>query len=351
MADKPLTLAERMMKTVRSPHAAMLNKSVLTNEKTVTTTRVLGMNIALSGELFGGFQSGVTQWAGPSKHFKTLFALIQVKAYLDQFPDAICILYDSEFGAPMSYFESLGIDPGRIIHVPVLTLEELRTEMVNTLQEVKRGDRVIVMIDSIGNLASKKETDDALSAKEAADLTRAKVAKSLFRIVTPHFALKDINLVVVNHTYQTLEIHSRQQVGGGTGSYYAADNIFVLGRQQDRPQGGEIRGYDFIINVEKSRYTKEKSKIPIYVSMTGGLDRYSGIADLAIEAGFLAPAKKGYYFKVDPVTGVQEEKQYPISKIEEDREWMKQLTTSDVFQDYVRNKYQLASSKLLNDED
>lgn len=345
------SLAERLIKTIKSPHAAMLNKSILTNEKTITTTRVLGMNIALSGDIWGGFQSGVTQWAGPSKHFKTLFALIQVKAYLDQFPDAMCILYDSEFGAPMSYFESLGIDPSRVIHVPVLTLEELRTEMVNTLEEIKRGDRVIVMIDSIGNLASKKETDDAISGKEAADLTRAKVAKSLFRIVTPHFAMKDINLIVVNHTYQTLEIHSRQQVGGGTGSYYAADNIFVLGRQQDRPAGGDVRGYDFVINVEKSRYTKEKSKIPIYVSNTGGLDRYSGMADLAIEAGLLSPAKKGYYFKVDLETGEVEDKQYPLSKIEADREWMKNLTTNEKFQTFIKNKYQLAQSKLLNDEE
>lgn len=345
------TLAERLIKTVKSPHAAMLNKSVLTNEKTLTMTPILGMNIALSGELFGGFQSGVTQWAGPSKHFKTLFGLIQVKSYLDQFKDAICILYDSEFGAPMSYFESLGIDPARIIHVPVLTLEELRTEMVNTLDEIKRGDRVIVMIDSIGNLASKKETDDAISGKEAADLTRAKVAKSLFRIITPHFSLKDINLIVINHTYQTLEIHSRQQVGGGTGSYYAADNIFVLGRQQDRPAGGDVRGYDFVINVEKSRFTKEKSKIPIYVSMTDGLDRYSGMGDLAVEAGLLQVAKKGYYFKVDPETGVVDDKQYPMSKIEADREWMKALTTSERFQEFIKDKYQLASSKLMNDED
>jgi RecA/RadA recombinase len=330
----------------------MLNKSVLTNEKTVTVMPVLGMNIATSGELFGGFHSGVTQWAGPSKHFKTLFALIQVKSYLDQFPDSVCILYDSEFGAPMSYFESLGIDPARIIHIPVLTLEELRTEMVNQLQEIKRGDKVIMMIDSVGNLASKKETDDAIAAKEAADLTRAKVAKSLFRIVTPHFSLKDIPLVFVNHTYQTLEVHSRQQTGGGTGGYYAADNIFIIGRQQDRPAGGEVRGYDFVINVEKSRYTKEKSKIPIYVSMTGGLDRYSGMGDLAVEAELLQSAsKKGNYFKVDPETGVVDDKQYPMSKIEADREWMKQLTTSERFQTFVKNKYQLASSKLLNDEE
>lgn len=346
-----LSLTDRLMKTIKTPHAAMLNKSVLTNEKTTSVTSILGMNIAFSGEPFGGYQSGVTQWAGPSKHFKTLFALIQVKAYLDQFKDAICILYDSEFGAPMSYFDSVGIDPKRVIHVPVLTLEELRTEMSNTLEEIKRGDHVIILIDSIGNLASKKETDDAITGKEAADLTRAKVAKSLFRIITPHFALKDINLIVVNHTYQTLEIHSRQQVGGGTGSYYASDNIFVLGRQQDRPQGGELRGYDFVINIEKSRYAREKSKIPIYVSFVGGLDKYSGMAEIAIKAGLLQPAKKGYYYKVDVETGEVDDKQYALSKIESDREYMKTLCTSQKFIDFVKKEYQLSSSNIINTEE
>jgi hypothetical protein len=41
------------------------------------------------------------------------------------------------------------------------------------------------------------------------------------------------------------------------------DNIFILGHQQEK-DGTEIVGYNFIINVEKSRYVKEKSKIHCY---------------------------------------------------------------------------------------
>ena len=37
-----------------------------------------------------------------------------------------------------------------------------------------------------------KETQDALDGKEKADMTRAKTLKSLFRIVTPQFTLKEI---------------------------------------------------------------------------------------------------------------------------------------------------------------
>ncbi len=36
---------------------------------------------------------------------------------------------------------------------------------------------VIIVVDSVGNLASKKEVDDALEGKSVADMTRAKQMK------------------------------------------------------------------------------------------------------------------------------------------------------------------------------
>ena len=48
-----------------------------------------------------------------------------------------------------------------------------------------------------------------------------------------------------------------------------------------------LQGYHFIINVEKSRYVKEKSKIPISVSFNGGMQKYSGLLDLAMQANFV----------------------------------------------------------------
>ena len=133
------------------------------------------------------------------------------------------------------------------------------------LEGVERSDHLIIIIDSIGNLASKKEVEDALEGKSVADMSRAKQIKSLFRMITPHLSLKDIPMVVVNHTYKTMELYSKDVVGGGTGSYYAADNIFILGRQQEK-EGTEVVGYNFIINVEKSRYVREKSKDSCYRS-------------------------------------------------------------------------------------
>jgi intein/homing endonuclease len=73
----------------------------------------------------------------------------------------------------------------------------------------------MIVIDSIGNLASKKEVEDALEQKAVADMSRAKQLKSLFRMITPHLSLKDIPMVVINHTYKEIGLYPKDIVGGG----------------------------------------------------------------------------------------------------------------------------------------
>ena len=312
-------------------------------------TTVPVINVALSGRLDGGLTPGVTMWAGPSKHFKTAFSLLMAKSYMDKYTDSALLFYDSEFGTPQSYFDSFGIDTDRVIHTPLTNVEELKFDIMQQLQAVERGDHLIVIIDSIGNLASKKEVDDALDSKSVGDMTRAKQMKSLFRMITPHLNLKDIPLVVVNHTYMEMGLYPKAVVGGGTGSYYAADNIFIIGRQQEK-EGTEVIGYNFIINVEKSRYVKEKSKIPVTVSHDGGISRWSGLLDIAIESGHVIKPSNGWYSKVDTDTGEVEDKKYRIKDTDTKDFWLPILTKKS-FSDFVKNKYQVATTDILNMKD
>ena len=226
--------------------STQLSKSALFNAKDVIPTSVPMINVALSGDVKGGITSGLTVLAGPSKHFKTAFGLVMMKAYLDKYPEAIALFYDSEFGTPQGYFESLNIDTDRVLHVPIKNIEELKFDIVNQLEEMDNSDNVYIMIDSIGNLASKKEMDDAKDQKSVADMTRAKQLKSLFRMVTPYLTLKDIPLIAINHTYQTQEMFSKQVVSGGTGVMYSADNVWIIGRRQNK-KGTEIEGYDLLL--------------------------------------------------------------------------------------------------------
>ena len=253
--------------------------------------------------------------------------------------------YDSEFGTPQSYFDSFGIDTNRVLHTPLTDIEQLKHDIMQQLTQLERGDKLIVIIDSIGNLASKKEVDDAVEGKSVADMSRAKQVKSLFRMVTPHLNLKDIPMVVVNHTYMEIGMFPKAIVGGGTGSYYSADNIFIIGRQQEK-EGTEVVGYNFIINVEKSRYVKEKSKIPVTVSFDGGISRWSGLLDIAIESGHVIKPSNGWYSKVDKETGEVEEKKYRIKDTDTKDFWLP-IITSKSFQTYVEEKYRVASAEIM----
>ena len=217
----------------------------------------------------------------------------------------------------------------------------------NGVASIERGDHLIIVIDSIGNAASKKEVDDALDGKSAADMTRAKAMKSLFRMITPHLTLKDIPMVVVNHTYMEIGMFPKAIVGGGTGSYYSADAIWILGRQQEKDADG-ISGYHFVINVEKSRYVKEKSKIPITVSHNGGISKWSGLLELALESKHVIKPSIGWYSKVNLETGEVEDKKYRIKYTETKEFWMPVLQTKS-FYEFVKNKYSVGQVEMVSD--
>jgi hypothetical protein len=235
------------------------------------------------------------------------------------------------------------------LHTPLTDIEQLKFDIMKQLTELTRGEHLIIIIDSIGNLASKKEVEDALSEKSVADMSRAKQVKSLFRMVTPHLSLKDIPMIVVNHTYKEIGMFPKDIVGGGTGSYYSADNIFILGRQQEK-EGTEIVGYNFIINVEKSRYVKEKSKIPVTVSFDGGISRWSGLLDIALESGHVVKPSNGWYSKVNMETGEIEDKKYRIKETDTKDFWTSILNDS-TFTDYVKNKYSITTGDIMQMEE
>lgn len=206
---------DKLKKTSTIKGTSNLSKSEVYSDRVTVETPVPMVNVAFSGDLDTGFTSGVTIFAGPSKHFKTMFSLLCAKSFLDKYKDGIVLFYDSEFGSPPEYFKTLGIDPDRVVHTPIVSVEELRTDLATQLKNIDRTDKVCVVIDSLGNLASLKETEDAEAGKNVADMTRAKQIKSLFRIVTPQLTLKDIPMFVVSHTYDTMEMFSKKVVSGG----------------------------------------------------------------------------------------------------------------------------------------
>ena len=334
-----MSIMDKLKKNSKVKETSVLSESKFFTEKDMIQTDVPMINVALSGSVNGGLAPGLTVLAGPSKHFKTSFGLIMASAYLKAYKDAVLLFYDSEFGSPQAYFQQFNIDTSRVLHTPITNVEELKFDLISQLENLDRKDKVVVMIDSVGNLASKKELEDAINEKSVADMSRAKALKGLFRMTTPYLNMKDIPLIAVNHTYMEIGLFPKAVVSGGTGIYYSADNIWILGRQQDKV-GTEIKGYHFVINVEKSRYVKEKSKIPISVSWEGGVQRWSGLLDVAMQGKYISKPSPGWYSRVDQETGeLSDTKVREAQTLEED--FWKPIFEQTDFLNYIEKKFKI----------
>jgi len=341
-----MSLIDRLKKASKIEGVSVLSESKFFSEKDMIPTSVPMLNVALSGRIEGGLTPGHTMLAGPSKHFKTSFALLMASAYLKKYDDAVILFYDSEFGSPQSYFKSFGIDTDRVLHVPIMNIEQLKFDLMNQLQEMDRNDKIVIVIDSIGNVASKKEVEDALNEKSVADMTRAKALKSLFRMITPYLTMKDIPLLTINHTYKEQGLFPKDIVSGGTGSYYSADNIWIIGRQQDKV-GTEVQGYHFVINVEKSRFVREKSKIPISVSWEGGIQKWSGLLEVALETGYVIKPKNGWYMPFDPATSKNLAESNVRANDTLNGDFWKNIIDNTDFAEAIRNRYEIAHKNMI----
>lgn len=336
-----MSLIDKLKKNTTIKETSILTESKFFGTKDLIQTSVPALNVALSGRLDGGLTPGLTVFAGPSKHFKTAFAMLLCKSYLEKYEDAVILFYDSEFGAPQGYFKSFGIDTNRVIHTPITDVEQLKHDIMAQLNNIERGDKVMIVVDSIGNLASKKEVDDALDGKSVADMSRAKQMKSLFRMITPHLTIKDIPAVVVNHTYKEIGLFPKDIVSGGTGVYYSADNIFIIGRRQQKT-GTEVTGYEFVINVEKSRFVREKSKIPIEVSWEGGISKWSGLLEIAQESGHVIKPSNGWYQRVDTKTGEPVDPKLRLKDTYTKEFWLP-IVSDETFSNWIENRYSINS--------
>jgi len=309
-------LIDKIKKNSTIKETNVLSKSKLFSTKDLIQTSVPALNVALSGKLDGGLTPGLTVFAGPSKHFKTAFAMMLIQS-----------------------FQNIGINTDMVIHTPITDIEQLKHDVMQQINQFERADNVMIVVDSVGNLASKKEVDDALDGKSVADMTRAKQMKSLFRMITPHLTIKDIPMVVVNHTYMEIGMFPKAIVSGGTGIYYSADNIFIIGRQQEK-SGTEVVGYNFIINVEKSRYVREKSKIPIEVTFEGGISKWSGLLDISLASGHVVKPSNGWYQRVG------EEKKYRLNDTYTKEFWLP-ILTDPTFGEWIENRYRMGNGQMM----
>ena len=246
-------------------------------------------NALLSGSLHGGLPSNkITALAGESATGKTFFLMGIVKNFLDSNPESGVIYFESESAITKQMVIDRGIDPERMVILPVTTVQEFRTQSLKVLDSylMKADKRPMLMcLDSLGMLSTTKEVEDTSSGKETRDMTRAQVLKAAFRVLTLKLGKAKIPMVITNHTYDVVgSMFPTKEMGGGSGLKYAASSIVYLSKKKEK-DGSEVIGNIIHCKNHKSRLTQENKMVDVRLTYNKGLDKYYGLLDLALKYG------------------------------------------------------------------
>ncbi len=149
-------------------------------------------------------------------------------------------------------------------------------------EPVDKRPPMMFVLDSLGLLSTSKEMEDSLEGKDVRDMTKSRIIKAAFRVLTLKLAKVKIPLLVTNHVYEVIGSYvPTKELGGGTGLKYAASTIAMLSKRKEKDGDGDIVGNIVRIKMYKSRLSKENSQVEVLLTYDKGLDRYYGLLELA----------------------------------------------------------------------
>ena len=257
-------------------------------------------NGLLSGSLSGGLPSNkITALAGESATGKTYFALGMVKQFLDTDPEAGVLYFESESAIPKELIESRGIDSKRMVILPVVTIQEFRTQSIKILDAYLETEQkpMMIVLDSLGNLSTTKELEDTAAGSETRDMTRAQIIKAAFRVLTLKLGRANVPLIVTNHTYDVIGAYMpTKEMGGGSGLKYAASSIIYLSKKKDK-EGTEVVGNIIHCKTQKSRLTVENKMVDVRLGYHSGIDRFYGLLEFGEKHGIFKRNGNRYEIK------------------------------------------------------
>ena len=249
------------------------------------------LNGAISGSLFGGVPNNkITAFAGESATGKTFFVLGIIKKFLDDNPHGGVVYFDTEAAVTKNMMEDRAIDTSRIVISEPESIEEFRTTAINMIKRYsevadKEKEPMIMVLDSLGMLSSKKELEDVTDGKDTRDMTKAQLLRGTFRTLSLKLAKAGIPLLVTNHVWTTIGGYIPQkEMSGGLGLKYAASTIVMLTKKKDR-DGTNVVGNIIKATMHKSRLSKENQFVEVKLSYDKGLDRYYGLLELGEKHG------------------------------------------------------------------
>lgn len=352
LSTKIMSIGKKM--TGRTVSA--INTSTYADKTPLVNLRTPALNLAHSGRFDQGPSWGSHQIVGESKTFKTLFLAIQVAEFLNANPEAICAFLDSEGGANLHYWEAVGAPMDRIIHIPVTTVEEHSSVVINIIDQKSEDEQLIIATDSVGQLGSRKElqnTQDDEANKQ--DFTRAKSLNSFWRLVVPMLNVNRIPYIWIGGMYATTDQYKPVEISGGKKGVLGSDSIWMITKSQQKDKvkndikgtnKEEKTGWNFNIKIEKGRFCREGTVIPITVRYEGGVYRWSFLLEAAREVGAVIMPSNGWYQRTERI-GFYDDKK--VQKIGMNDLWFEEILSSPEFHELIESRYRVSSESLFDE--
>lgn len=295
-----------------NPEAGFLSEQTLSAVTEWIDTGCMVLNAIISGSLFGGVPKGrITGFSGPSMTGKTY--IINKILGNAQKKGMIPVIFDTEVAVDSKSALSVGLDPTKAKYVPVDTVENCRNQIFKMLETIENKPELkgkfIISIDSLGNLSAQKELNDAAADKAANDMgLRAKQLKSMMRTLTYKAAKTGTTILFSNHTYEdpaAMYPSLIKQQSGGKGPVYLASVLVQLAakyEKQDQTNDKDqmlsnaksYSGVTLRALTVKNRFVPQFLQAEMYLNFLSGLNKYSGIKELAVDNGIMVQTGATY---------------------------------------------------------
>jgi RecA/RadA recombinase len=259
-------------------------------EKQFISTGIYLLDAAMSGRLLGGGISTnrIVGFIGESGTGKSYLAYSIVRQAQKEGYSAIYI--DTERSVDLEDLPNFGVDNSlekfRLIRSnKVEDVNIMLTQLIGELKQQKLAGyelpKLMIVLDSLGQMASNKELNDLLKGELKTDMTKAKAIGSMFRSINNDLGYLEIPLICCNHSYLSQDLFPVEIAKGGRGLYYSASVLGFLsksrlktGEEDDMDLGSS--GITVLFKTQKNRLAKPK-KIRFDISFIHGLNPYSGL--------------------------------------------------------------------------
>jgi len=261
----------------------------------------LGLNYIISGNLLGGYSSGlVTELFGDPSTGKTL--LMMVAAAKMQEAGGLVVIADVERRWDWEFAKVHKVDKSKVlVHSPE-TVEQWSIETDEILDKILEQDPVpksLFILDSIASLSTYWEME-AIGVKEDQG-KKAKRLKAAMRVIPKKLNKAGAILIASNHIIENPQIQygPKGYAPGGKGFPFQSSirlelfkPIQITPEGKNRPIGATLR-----LKCAKNSICPPFGEVDMNVTWAGGLQRYSGLVDMMVDLEIIKHAGGWYEYQ------------------------------------------------------